>query len=82
MQDLDNICRSILRSILNGFEEYAEIARDMGAGSYKTVKSHIEKHLLPKKLVTIEKKKRGVRTYDVMGLTEEGRALAMKIKGE
>jgi len=68
---LDNVCTNLLKFISTTPKNYNQLQIDIGAGSTKTVKSHVN-HLLKAGLVIVEKEKHGVREYYKITLSEKG----------
>lgn len=78
----DETCKVILISLLKGLNDFAEVQREISAGSYKTVKNHIKNHLVPAGLTELIQKKKGLRIYYEIKLTENGKIIAQNLKGK
>jgi DNA-binding HxlR family transcriptional regulator len=82
MNEIDEICKMILLSLLEGSKDFADLQRATNTGSPRTPRRHIQKHLVPRQLVSVKQKIKGRKTYYSIELTEKGRAVCEKIKGE
>lgn len=69
---LDDICKTILRKLLSGAKRYSQLQRLIGAGSLRTVKTHVA-HLVRKRLARIVWKKEALRKYQEIQITASGR---------
>jgi len=78
---IDETCRLILISLLSGPKDFAELQRSIQAGSAKTAKRHVKEHLEPE-FVRVGERIKGRRTFYSVELTEKGKVLAQKLKGE
>lgn len=71
---IDDICAKILVVLLKNTADamdYAQLQRNIGAGSVRTIKKHIE-HLLNMGLVNVKTERRGMRFYYRISLSRKG----------
>ena len=78
---IDETCKLILTSLLSGPKDFAGLQRSIQAGSAKTAKRHVKEHLEPE-FVRVKTIKKGIRDFYLVELTEKGKAMALKLKGE
>jgi DNA-binding HxlR family transcriptional regulator len=80
--EIDETCKTILLSLLDGPKDFADLQRAIQAGSSRTPRTHVNEHLVPLKLVKVRQRTKGRRRYYSIELTEKGRDLCKRIKGE
>jgi len=74
MSDIDDVCNQIILVLAKNSSssvDYAQLQRNVGAGSVQTVKKHV-KHLLEAGLVKVETENRGMRIYYKISLSKKG----------
>jgi DNA-binding HxlR family transcriptional regulator len=83
ISEIDEICRKILLALQKNKADvdYAQLQRDVGAGSIKTIKKHV-KHLLDKGLVEVNTLHRGMRVYYKISLSKKGIDMISRLKTE
>jgi DNA-binding HxlR family transcriptional regulator len=81
--EIDEICRKILLALQKNKADtdYAQLQRNVGAGSIKTIKKHV-KHLLDKGLVEVDSLHRGMRVYYKISLSKKGIDIISRLKTE
>jgi DNA-binding HxlR family transcriptional regulator len=83
ISEIDEICRKILLALQKNKADvdYAQLQRDVGAGSIKTIKKHV-KHLLDKGLVEVNTLHRGMQVYYKISLSKKGIDMISRLKTE
>jgi len=79
--EIDETCKSILLSLGEGSKDFADLQRAIQAGSSQTPRRHIREHLAPK-FVRVKQKIKGRKKYYSVELTEAGKDLCKRLKGE
>jgi DNA-binding HxlR family transcriptional regulator len=78
---IDDVCTKILFALQKNETDtdYAQLQRNVGAGSIKTIKKHV-KHLLDMGLIEVNSIQRGMRVYYKISLSKKGIDMVSRLK--